>query len=207
VGLRERNAAQTRELILDTALPLFLERGYEATTMEEIAERAQIGTSTLYRYFPSKDLLVLEPLSVRGHMAAELRTRPVEEPLDLALGHAIRALLAAPRGDTPRLRQVQAVMDDAPGLRIRLLQEFVKERTLLEQAVAERLGRPSDDVFCMVTARLAVVVLELAADLGRQDTSDDPAGQRVLDLAHGVLARLHGEPPVVPRLDESLSSS
>ena len=72
MGLRERNAAHTRELILDTALPLFLEQGYEATTMEEIAERAGIGTSTLYRYFPSKDLLVLEPLSVRGHMAAEL---------------------------------------------------------------------------------------------------------------------------------------
>jgi AcrR family transcriptional regulator len=205
VGLRERNAAQTRELILDTALPLFLEQGYEATTMEEIAERAEIGTSTLYRYFPSKDLLLLEPLALRGQMATELLARPADEPLDLALGHAIRALLTAPRADASRLHQVQAVLDRAPGPRARLLEEFLQERTLLEQAVAERLGRPADDVFCVVTARLATVLLELAADLARSAFSADPAtaDQDILDLAASVLARLHEQPPVVPRLSPS----
>jgi len=203
VGLRERHAAQTRELILDTALPLFLEKGYDATTMEEIAEAAQIGTSTLYRYFPNKDLLVLEPLSLRGQMADELRSRPTGEPLDLALGHSIRALLVAPRGNAARLRQVQAVIDAAPGVQARLSEEFVKERTLLERAVADRLGRPADDVFCLVTARLATVVLELAATLGRDLASDDTdaAVQQTLELAHGVMATLHDEPPVVPRLE------
>ena len=203
MGLRERHAAQTRELILDTALPLFLEKGYDATTMEEIAEAAQIGTSTLYRYFPNKDLLVLEPLSLRGQMADELRSRPTGEPLDLALGHSIRALLVAPRGNAARLRQVQAVIDDAPGVQARLSEEFVKERTLLERAVADRLGRPADDVFCLVTARLATVVLELAATLGRDLASDDTdaAVQQTLELAHGVMSTLHDEPPVVPRLE------
>jgi AcrR family transcriptional regulator len=203
MGLRERHAAQTRELILDTALPLFLEKGYDATTMEEIAEAAQIGTSTLYRYFPNKDLLVLEPLSLRGQMADELRSRPTGEPLDLALGHSIRALLVAPRGNAARLRQVQAVIDAAPGVQARLSEEFVKERTLLERAVADRLGRPADDVFCLVTARLATVVLELAATLGRDLASDDTdaAVQQTLELAHGVMATLHDEPPVVPRLE------
>ena len=203
MGLRERHAAQTRELILDTALPLFLEKGYDATTMEEIAEAAQIGTATLYRYFPNKDLLVLEPLSLRGQMADELRSRPTGEPLDLALGHSIRALLVAPRGNAARLRQVQAVIDDAPGVQARLSEEFVKERTLLERAVADRLGRPADDVFCLVTARLATVVLELAATLGRDLASDDTdvAVQQTLELAHGVMATLHDEPPVVPRLE------
>ena len=199
MGLRERNAAQTRELILDTALPLFLQQGYEATTMEEIADRAQIGTTTLYRYFPSKDLLLLEPLSLRGQMAAELARRPRQEPLGLALGHAIRALLTAPRGDTPRLRQVQAVLDGAPGPRARLLEEFIRERTLLEQAVAERLGRSADDVYCIVTARLATVLLELAAELGR----DDPTGsgdQDVLLRVQELMDQLQLEPPTLPRL-------
>jgi AcrR family transcriptional regulator len=202
VGLRERNAAQTRELILDTALPLFLDRGYEATRMEEIAEGAQIGTSTLYRYFPTKDALVLEPLSLRGQMADELRGRPADEPLDLALGHALRALLEAPRGDSARLAQVQAVLERTPALQTRLSEEFARERTLLERAVAERLGRPDDDVFSVVTARLATVVLELAAERGRGATDDRAhLAAHTLEVARTLMSVLQGEPPVLPRLD------
>ncbi len=67
MGLRERNAARTRELIINTALGLFLEHGYDATKMEDIAEAAGIGTSTLYRYFPTKDLLIIDPLAFRGN--------------------------------------------------------------------------------------------------------------------------------------------
>lgn len=202
VGLRERNAAQTRELILATALPLFLDRGYEATTMEEIAEAAQIGTSTLYRYFPTKDALVLEPLSLRGQMADELRRRPADEPLAQALGHAVRALLEAPRGDSARLGQVQAVLERTPALRMRLLEEFTAERSLLERAVAERLGRPVGDTFCVVSARLATVVLELAADLGRSPgAAPDTVVAQTLEAARRLMVELHGEPPVLPRLD------
>ncbi len=202
MGLRERNAAQTRELILETALPLFLTQGYDATTMEEVAEAAQIGTSTLYRYFPTKDLLVLEPLSLGGHMADELRRRPAEEPLDVALGHAVTALLTAPRGTSSRLQQVQAILDSSPALGARLLEEFIKERTLLEQAVAERCGRPDDDVFSVVTARLATVVLELAAERSRVLTTDDPdlTAAAVLTRTREVSAHLHAEPPVLPRI-------
>lgn len=202
MGLRERNAAQTRELILDTALPLFLEQGYEATRMEEIAERADIGTSTLYRYFPTKDALVLEPLAIHGQMAATLLSRPADEPLDLTLGHAVLALLIAPRGNAQRLREVHAVIATAPVLSARLHQEFVKERTLLEHAIAERLGRPTDDLFCLMTARTAAAVLELVAARAG-DVSDDPAirEQQVRDLTQAVTAQIHQERPILPRID------
>jgi AcrR family transcriptional regulator len=203
VGLRERNAAQTRELILDTALPMFLDRGYEATTMEDIAERAQIGTSTLYRYFPSKDLLLLEPLAVRGHLSAELRARPIDEPLAQALGHALAALVSAPRPRPARLRQIFTVLERASGPRARLLQDFAAERTLLQQAVAERLGRPSDDLFCVMTARVTTLVLELVGELASEHTSDDPATatHEALDLAQRLTETLSREPPVFPLLD------
>ncbi len=203
MGLRERNAARTRELVLDTDLPLFLARGYDATTMKEVAEAAQIGTSTLYRYFRTKESLALEPIALHGQMAEELGRRPADEPLDVALGHALRALLSTQRADTERLRQVKAVVDRTPVLQLRLGEEFLRERTLLERAVAERLDRPADDVFCVVTARLATVLLELAVDvawsaLGEDDRSTDE--HRVLGLVQDVLQRLHREPPVVPRL-------
>ena len=112
------------------------------------------------------------------------------------------AFLTAARGDAARLRQVGAVVDSTPGLRARLLEDFIEERTLLEQAVAERLGRPADDLFVVMTARTTTTVLELIAGLGEDDLSEDPATreQEVLDLARRVTDQLHLEPPIVPRV-------
>ena len=202
MGLRERNAAHTRELITGTALALFLEQGYDATTMEEIAEGAEVSTSTLYRYFPSKDLLVIEPFELRGQMAAELRTRPADEPLALALGHALTALLTTPRPGTDRLRQLRTVLDSNAGLRARALEEFVRERLLLEEAVAERTGRAADDVFCQMTARQTMAVLEI---VGMRDFADVPednaaAARETIELMRGLLSALESDPPVVPQL-------
>lgn len=201
MGLRERNAAQTRELILDTALPLFLERGYEATTMEEIAERADVGASTLYRYFPTKDALVLQPLALQGQLAAALRARPTEEPLDLALGHSLRAFITDPSIDRARQRQILDIVDRATALRQRLREAFVNERTLLGEAIAERMGRPVGDIFCVMTARLATSVLELLSELQQALPHDPDAIERqTVELAEKVIGRLQSEPPVVPRL-------
>lgn len=199
--MRERNAAQARELIVDTALSLFLEQGYDSTTMEQIAVRADIGASTLYRYFPTKDGLVLQPLALHGEMAADLRSRPADEPLDLALGHAIRAFVAAPRVDRVRQRQILAVLRSAEGLRTRLREDFANERSLLQQAIAERLERPSDDIFCVMTARMTTTLLELLSELQR-DLPDDAASveTQILEIAEKVIGALQDEPPVVPRL-------
>ena len=57
VGLRETNAERTRQLIVDVAVDLFIEHGYD-TTMEQIAEQAGVGSSTLYR-FPRRSRLTL----------------------------------------------------------------------------------------------------------------------------------------------------
>ena len=58
-GLRERKKARTRLEIRAQALRLFLEQGYEATTVQQVAEAAEVSMSTLFRYFPTKALLVL----------------------------------------------------------------------------------------------------------------------------------------------------
>ncbi len=59
VGVRERKQKETRADILRAARDLFLEKGYEATTVEQIAEKAVVGAGTLYNYFPSKDDIFL----------------------------------------------------------------------------------------------------------------------------------------------------
>ena len=59
VGLRERKKAKTRNAIQHEAMKLFRERGYEGTTVEDIAVAAEISSTTFFRYFPSKEDVVL----------------------------------------------------------------------------------------------------------------------------------------------------
>lgn len=199
MGLRERNAARTRESIIDAALSLFLERGYDATKMEDIAEAAGIGTSTLYRYFPTKDLLIIDPLAFRGKLSDGLRERPADESLDIALGHVMTDLFLADRGDPEQLRQIQEVVNSNPAPRMRLLEEFVKERTLLEVAIAERLGRPPHDVFCVMTARLTTSLLEYFGDLAF-NLAPDLSDEQIRELFTSVTRQIAEEPPVFPVL-------
>jgi AcrR family transcriptional regulator len=58
-GLRERKKAKTRAAIQEQAMRLFRERGYEATTVEQIAEAAEVSPSTFFRYFPTKEAVVM----------------------------------------------------------------------------------------------------------------------------------------------------
>jgi AcrR family transcriptional regulator len=60
MGLREKKKAKTRKLIADLARDLFLERGYEAVTVAEIADRAEVAVTTLFNYFPTKESIIFD---------------------------------------------------------------------------------------------------------------------------------------------------
>jgi AcrR family transcriptional regulator len=203
MGLRERNAARTRDEIIEAALDLFVERGYDATTMEEVALSAGVGTSTLYRYFPTKELLVTEPIALRGQMAAELAVRPEDEPLDLALGHALSALLLEPRVDMHRILQVESVVEATPGLTASLYAVFINERALLQRAIATRTGRPEDDLYCQMTAHLTTSLLEVLSGQSRagQAADNETAARQSTEVLRGMLLQLAQDPPTLPRID------
>src|SRR5512133_771333 len=65
-GRRDANREERLKRIVEAALALFAEKGFEATTLECIAERAKLGTGTLYNYFPSKGELLLGIIALRA---------------------------------------------------------------------------------------------------------------------------------------------
>src|ERR1700748_3060170 len=85
-GLRERKKAKTRAAIRDHALRLFRENGYQRTTVEQIAAAAEVSPSTFFRYFPTKEDVVLQD---------DMDTRMVEalerQPASLSPLSAVRA--------------------------------------------------------------------------------------------------------------------
>jgi AcrR family transcriptional regulator len=165
MGLRETKVARTRAQIVEVALDLFLDQGFGDTTMEQVAERAEVGLSTLYRYFPSKDLLLLEPLVRTLDFATLLAARPADEPLDVALGHVVRE--AYPGGDMERDRFValRGVVDREPGPRARLWDLMRHATHDLEDAVRARPDAPDDALLVALAARNAFLVYELVGQV------------------------------------------
>ena len=131
VSLRELKRSRTRQALVSAAYDLFAERGFEATTIAEIAARAEVGTRTFFSYFPTKeDLLFPESdARVRVALAAIADRGPAEEPADVLM----RAL-----------GEAGAVSDDLTGplaaMRIELIQKVasVRGRALQTQWDAQR---------------------------------------------------------------------
>ncbi|RAG84625.1 TetR family transcriptional regulator [Streptacidiphilus pinicola] len=89
-GRRERNKRRTHEALIEAAGQLFQERGFESTTVRDIAAAAGVGERTFFRYFPSKESLVLQQVrDLVPLLAAEIRRRPAAEPPLAALRNAV----------------------------------------------------------------------------------------------------------------------
>src|ERR1700694_4811294 len=90
-GLRERKKQKTKEAIQREAMRLFQEQGYEETTIEQIAEAAEISPSTFFNYFPTKEDVVLydryDPM-----IASLMLARPSEEPPSVVMKHMFETL-------------------------------------------------------------------------------------------------------------------
>ena len=102
-GKRARNAAVRRRRVIDAALTLAAEGGYEAVQMRDVADRGDVALGTLYRYFPSKDALLIAALfEMAGDLKAMLARRPAQgdTPADRVtdvLRRAARTLERQPR--------------------------------------------------------------------------------------------------------------
>ena len=185
VGLRERKKARTRAEIQAHALRLFHQQGYDATTVAQIIEDAEVSESTFFRYFPTKADVVLfdgmDALIVRAFR---------DQPHELGEIHALRVALrtvfnrlSAQEAADQRERMV--LIFSVRELRATLLEQLVSTMELLRQVLAERTGRQPDDLSLRTLAGAVMgVAMAVMVALG-----DDPTANigTVLDDALGHL--------------------
>ena len=161
-GLRERKKARTRAAIRQHALRLFREQGYDATTVEQIAEAAEVSPSTFFRYFPTKEDVVLQDDLDLVWMDA-FRAQPPDLGPIAAMRTAVRAAFAglAP-GALEQLREAMELAVAVPAVRARMLEEMARTSQAIAQAVAERSGKAASD-FAVQAVAGAVIGIAMAA--------------------------------------------
>jgi AcrR family transcriptional regulator len=193
-GLRERKKARTRAAIREHAMRLFKDQGYAATTVEQIAAAADVSPSTFFRYFPTKEDVVVtddyDPM-----MLASMRAQPAGmDPIE-AIRAAIHEVMdTLSDEDWQRERQRQRLFADVPELRARAMQQYAETILLLGAAVAERAGLPADDFSTRVLAG-AVIGAAMAGVPGGLMGSYDREDLRGLD---GALRLLRAGLPLGP---------
>jgi AcrR family transcriptional regulator len=161
-GLRERKKARTRAAIREHALRLFREQGYDATTVEQIAEAAEVSPSTFFRYFPTKEDAVLQDDMDLLWMDI-FRAQPAELGPIAAMRAAVRT--AFDGLGASELAQLQETMEMAmaiPAVQARMLEEFGRTSQLIAAAVAQRSGKAASD-FAVQAIAGAVVGIAMAA--------------------------------------------
>ncbi|MFE0174478.1 TetR/AcrR family transcriptional regulator [Streptomyces sp. NPDC059002] len=201
LGLRERKKLKTRVAIREATYRLIQEQGYEATTVEQIAEAAEVSPSTVFRYFPTKEDIVLtdeyDPL-----LETELRERPADEPIVESLRHVLRRAVGLGFVEEPEVSRLRTkLMVEVPAVRSRMLESMSVTGAILCRVIAERTGRdPGDLEVRTFSMGLIGALTETAAYWAEHDHEDDLTVlvDRTLDmLASGFAGPVAG--PENPR--------
>lgn len=190
-GLRERKKIRTRQAIRRAAYRLFEEQGYDTTPVDRIAEEADVSPSTVFRYFPTKEDIVLtdeyDPL-----LEEALRQRPPGEPPVAALREALcTSLTGIYRADAEETMLRIRLIREVPALRGRMSEHSADTAWLLRRSLAERTGRAEDDLeLRIVTSAMLAALTEALyswADTGMAGTLEDL--RALVTRALGVLER------------------
>jgi AcrR family transcriptional regulator len=145
LGLRERKKIKTRRAIRREAFRLIEANGYTATTVEQIAEAADVSPSTFFRYFPSKESLLLaddlDPLVLAAFDAQPPELTPTEAIRRAYSG--VMERLPAEQLEFENTRQ--RLMFSIPELKAAMYDEYYRTVNVMAELIGRRIGRPADD--------------------------------------------------------------
>jgi AcrR family transcriptional regulator len=190
-GLRERKKQRTRETIVRAALELFHERGFEATTIADIAAAADIAPRTFFGYFPSKEAVAFHDFEeVFARFAERLRARPASETAFDAMRDWIAARVAEAGLHSDEERRRRRLVRTTPALRAHDRANLARFEVLLAEAVAADLGVAPDSLRPHLVSAAAMAALE---SLDRfDDQSAARSGEQVVAAMDEALVFLRG---------------
>ncbi|APR84394.1 Transcriptional regulator, TetR family protein [Minicystis rosea] len=186
-GMREKKKARTREAIVQAALELFEKKGFDATTVEEIAAAADISTRTLFRYFTSKEDVIFLGQDEENARAVEmLRTRPEgEAPLD-TLFRGTRILLDTSRDTLKHAQRGLAIVQRTPALRARRQQVLNEIQDIIATGLAGKRATKTEALRMRLLAAAYLAALnEAMVAWITSGAKGDPSAQ--IDLVEDLL--------------------
>jgi len=185
-GLRERKKARTRASIREHALRLFKEQGYYATTVEQIADAAEVSPATFFRYFPTKEDVVLQD-DFDLVTTEALETQPPELSPIAAFRAASAATFASlSPADLESFRETTELTAAVPEIRARAIDEFVRTIQQIAAAIAARTGQDPED-FAIRTMAGAIIGVIMSVTVPASGSVWDPTEME--DVA-GLFARI-----------------
>lgn len=191
-GLRERHRKRTTADLEEAALTLFGERGFDGVTIDDIAAAADVSRRTFFRYFASKEDVILSDHPKRlDELQAALDRRPADEPAMTALRHAILSLAGTYEEDREHMLRRFRLITTTQSLEARSLCLQRNWETAVTEMVAARMGvDPAADLRPGVVASTTLAAMRIAtanwlAGGGQGDISEIVAA--ALDLLDGGL--------------------
>lgn len=182
MGRRERKKAATRQALADAALELFLEHGYDQVSIRDVAEAADVSTTTLFKHFPSKEALVFDlDADQEAALVAAVRERAPGTSVPQALrDHLLGALFFSAEG-SEQLATFHQLVRGTPALTEYHRRMWMRHQHAVAAAIAESAGAPADDPRCAALAHFALEARTLA------ESSPDP--RATLNAAFDLLER------------------
>lgn len=179
-GLRERKRRQTRQRIVEVALELFFAKGYDATTLDEIAEAAGIARRTFFHYFKSKDDILLA--HQRGYAGwikeSVLKNASAGAPIDVARAGLLEF---SSRFQRAEMKKMARLMRESETLRVRRQASYAQFERAVHAALCELWpGEERRDGLRLV-AMASIGVVRLAADAWLQQDGERPLARYMED--------------------------
>jgi AcrR family transcriptional regulator len=200
-GLRERKKQQTRQLIADTALRLFTERGFDTVTVAQVAREADVSEGTVFNYFPTKeDLFFSQMQSFEAALVDAVRTRAAGESVLRAFERFVdeRSERLARDDAAPVITTAARLMSASPALQARERQIVAEATEALAAVIAEQTGASVHDLEPLVVAHALMgvqrsLVIQVRAEVlagrrGRRFAADmrSRARHAFARLEHGL---------------------
>ena len=162
-GLRERKRQQTRERLTRAAMALFLERGFEATTLDDIAAAADISRRSFFHYFASKeDVVFAWHEETTAALIAAVEARPANESMLTAAENAISAM--ARQLEPGEAIAMARLKRDNPALQARDQVKYEKLERALAAALEKRAGK-TEKLGARLVAMIATGAMRIGGEL------------------------------------------